>query len=107
MWAELETAREKRREKRREESRDYQPPLYDPYYYYSRPAYYSIPRHGIPRHHRPKLARRQFHALEELDLTGPRPYSINSTLHHARIQQSRGLNLVSPKAPSHPKLPRH
>ncbi len=108
MWAELEKAREEREEKRRDEAERilrYASATYDPYYYYSRPAYFSHP--GRHLRHRPKLARRQFHALEELDLTGPRPHSINSGAHHARVQRSKDLPLVTPRPGPHPKAPQH
>ena len=107
-WTELEKAREERQEKRREEAERnlrYAPAPYDPYLYYSRPAYFSHPgRH--PRH-QPKLARRQYYALEKLGLTGPRPHSINSTAHHARIQKSKYLPLVTPKSGPHWRAPKH
>ena len=107
-WTELEKAREERQEKRREVTERYlryAPAPYDPYLYYSRPAYFSHP--GRYPHHRPKLARRQHRALEELGLTGPRPYSINSTTHHARIQKTRALPLVTPKPGPYPKALQH
>ena len=110
IWTELEKAREEREEKRREEAERnlrYAQAPYDPYLYYSRPAYFSFARPGRHRRHQPKLARRQLHALEELGLTGPRPYSINSGAHHARIQKSRDLPLVTPKPGAHPKAPQH
>ena len=106
IWTELEEAREEREEKRREEAERYlryAPAPYDPYLYYSRSAYFSHP--GRHLRHRPKLARQQHHALEELDLTGPRPHSINSGGHHARIQKSRNLPLVTPKPGPYPKAP--
>jgi len=106
IWTELEKAREEREEKRREEAERnlrYASAPYDPYLYYSRPAYFSHPgRH--PRH-QPKLARRQFHALEELEFTGPRPHSINSGAHHARVQKSKDLPLVTPRPGSHRMTP--
>ena len=104
IWTALEKAREARQEKRREEAERYlryAPAPYDPYRYYSRPAYYRFVHPGIPRRHRPKLARRQFHALEELGLTGPRPHSINSGGHHTRVLQSRELPIVTPKPGPH------
>jgi len=107
-WTELEKALEERQEKRREEAernlRD-APAPYDPYLYYSRAAYFSHPGRHPGR--LPKLARRQHYALEELGLTGPRSYSINSAAHHARIQKSRHLPLVTPKPGGHPKAPQH
>jgi len=109
-WAELEKAREAREEKRREEaerSSRYAPVPYDPYLYYSRPAYFSFARPGRHPRHQPKLARRQHYALEELGLTGPRSHSINSTAHRERIQISKNLPLVTPKPGPHPKAPQH
>ena len=105
-WTELEKAREERQEKRREEAEQnlrYAPAPYDPYLYYSRPAYFSHP--GRHLRHQPKLARRQLHALEELGLTGPRPHSINSGAHHARVLKSRALPLVTPKPGHHRMAP--
>jgi len=109
-WTELEKAREEREEKRRQDAERnirYTPAPYDPYLYYYRPAYFSFAHPGRHPRHRPKLARRQFHALEELGLTGPRPYSINSGGHRARSLQSRNLPLVTPKPGGHQKAPQH
>ncbi len=109
-WTELEKAREARQEKRREEAERnlrYAPAPYDPYLYYSRPAYFSFAHPGRHLRHQPKLARRQLHALEELGLTGPRPHSINSGAHRARIEQSRNLPLVTPKPGPHQHAPQH
>jgi len=108
VWAELDKAREERQEKRREEAKRnlrYAPAPYDPYLYYSRPAYFSFAHPGRHLRHQPKLARRQFHALEELGLTGPRPHSINSGGQHARNEQSRNLPLVTPRPGSHRMVP--
>ncbi len=110
VWAELEKAREEREEKRREEAERnlrYAPAPYDPYLYYSRPAYFSFALPGRHLRHQSKLARRQHHALEELGLTGPRPHSINSGAHRARIEQSRNLPLVTPKPGPHQHAPQH
>ena len=107
-WTELEKAREEREEKRREEAERnlrYAPAPYDPYHYYSRPAYSYFAHPGRHLRHRPKLARRQFHALEELEFTGPRPHSINSGAHHARVQKSKDLPLVTPRPGSHRMTP--
>jgi Domain of unknown function (DUF4124) len=107
-WTELEKAREERQEKRREEAEQnlrYAPAPYDPYLYYSRPAYYPFIHPGRHLRHQPKLARRQHQALEELGLTGPRPYSINSGAHHARVLRSRDLPIVTPKPGHHRMAP--
>ena len=95
-WERLEKDREARREKRREEALRqptyvYQP--YDPYYTGYRYPYF---RPGIrppmwPAHRpvRPgPTIRRQATALDALGLTGPRPHSINSGAHHARLTRS-------------------
>ncbi len=110
MWTELEKAREEREEKRREEAERisrFAPAPYDPYLYYSRAAYSYFAHPGRRLRHQPKLARRQFHALVELELTGPRPHSINSGAHHARVLRSRALPLVTPKPGGHWKAPHH
>ncbi len=96
-WTELAEAKAEREEKRREEAeryRDFVPPPYDPYDYGYRPFYYAPP-HTIRQ--RPGLARRQFQALDELGLTAPRPNSINSGRHQARVETSRVLPLAAPK----------
>lgn len=64
---------------------------------YSRyPGFYSpgpwrYPSPAIPRQADPGAARRQAGALEQLDLSGPRPLSINSGLHRQRVQRSTAL----------------
>ncbi len=52
---------------------------------------------------RPGIGRRQIHALEELDLTGPRPQSINSGAHYDRVQRSAELPAASPGRPDRPQ----
>lgn len=108
IWTELEKAREEREERRRQEAERYSrfaPASYDPYRYYSGPAFFSFAHPGIHLRHRPKLARRQLHALEELGLTGPRPHSINSGGHRAHVLQSRNLPIVTPRPGPHRKVP--
>lgn len=104
-WSRLEERREERREKRREAAE--RQPVYvyrpnDPYRYYA-PGYYVPGRPG----HRPvrpgPTIRRQVSALDELRLTGPRPYSINSAAHHQRVSSSAGfLDSVRRPAPPQP-----
>lgn len=104
-WSRLEERREKRRVKRREEAERQPVVVYQPYYpyrYYA-PGYYVPGRPG----HRPvrpgPTIRRQANALDELALTGPRPYSINSTAHHQRVSSSAGfLDSVRRPAPPRP-----
>lgn len=43
-----------------------------------------------------RLARQQDRALHELELTGARPASINSSAHRARVARSQNLPLVTP-----------
>ena len=95
-WSRLEERREERREKRREAAERQPVYVYQPYYpyrYYT-PGYYVPGRPG----HRPvrpgPTIRRQATALDELALTGPRPYSINSTAHHQRVSSSAGAHPV-------------
>lgn len=105
IWSRLEERREKRREKRREAAERqpiyaYQPDY--PYRYYP-PGYYVPGRPG----HRPvrpgPTIRRQVSALDELRLSGPRPYSINSTAHYQRVSSSAGfLDSVRRPAPPRP-----
>lgn len=97
-WAELEKAREEREQKRREEAERYArfSLPHDPYDHYLPLAYYSPVYPGrFPRHQR-RIIERQVHALETLGLTGPRPNSINSGRHDARVQRSRELPTTFP-----------
>ena len=96
-WAEFEKARDEREAARREQQERAQryEPRYDHYRYYYGPAYLPHPVHFRP--HRPGLARRQAMALEETGLAGPRPHSINSGAHRARVETSQSLPLVRPK----------
>jgi hypothetical protein len=97
-WRELDARQE--REEEREESDDGRylaPPEYDPYLYYGPIAYFpSVPIGTGPRN-RPRAARQQLHALEELSLVGRRPHSINSGAHRARVSRSASLPIVAPE----------
>ena len=106
-YAAIEEGREERREKRREEAArrpwfiEYRQPDYR---YHASTYYFPSSSHG-PRSshgpHRPLVhtprffqrpgatARRQSMALDELGLSGPRPHSINSGAHRARVEASR------------------
>jgi len=103
-WSRLEERREDRREKRREEA-EWQPAAvfqsYHPYPYF-RPGFFVPGRPG----HRPvrpgPAVRRQVAALDELQLTGPRPHSINSSGHHERVSSSASF-LDSARQPASPR----
>ena len=102
-WERLEKERDERQEKRREEELRqptfvYQP--YDPYYAGYRYPYY---RPGIRPPSRPgPTIRRQATALDELGLSGPRPHSINSGAHHARVSSSANFLDVARNSPPRP-----
>ena len=103
-WSRLEERREERREKRLKEAERQPVYVYQPYYPYRNyaPGYYVPGRPG----HRPvrpgPTIRRQANALDELALTGPRPYSINSTAHHQRVSSSAGF-LDTERRPAPPR----
>ena len=109
-WDRLEKERDERQEKRREEALRqpvyvYQP--YDSYYSHYRYPYY---RPGIRPPSRPgyrpvrpgPTIRRQATALDELGLSGPRPHSINSGAHHARVTSSANFLDVARNSPPRP-----
>ncbi|MDX1561357.1 MAG: DUF4124 domain-containing protein [Gammaproteobacteria bacterium] len=54
--------------------------------------YYPVVSRRVPA----RTAERQLAALEQLELTGPRPHSINSRGHDARVARSELLPLFSP-----------
>jgi len=93
-WSELASEREEREEKRRELARQYvqyQPPRYDGWRYNYWPGYY---RQDHPARRPPRQVptiRRQLNALDALELSGPRPHSINSGAHHARVERSKNF----------------
>ena len=95
-WTELEQQREERRETT-EQYAERQPSRFiilDNRYRYPY-LYYAAPNRGIVGDPT-RVQRRQFARLEELGLTGPRPHSINSGAHHARVTTSNDIrNVVS------------
>lgn len=103
-WSRLEEQLEERREKRREQAERQPVVVYEPYYPYRnyRPGYFVPRRPG----HRPvppgPTVRRQVAALDELQLTGPRPHSINSGGHHERVSSSESF-LESVRRPAPPR----
>ena len=108
-WTELEKAREEREEKRREEMAR-QPasqPYYDPYYRYWDFRHYPPVRPPRPLPRPGRTVVRQVRALDELNLAGQRPYSINSSAHHARVESSADFLSAVPAAGPRPRpLPR-
>jgi len=50
----------------------------------------------------PGAARRQYDAMQQLDLTGPRPQSINSGVHQQRVERSTALPLTPVREPRQP-----
>jgi hypothetical protein len=109
-WERLEKERDERQEKRREEALrqpTYVHQPYDPYYAGYRYPYY---RPGIRPPSRPgyrpvrpgPTIRRQATALDELGLSGPRPHSINSGAHHARVSSSANFLDVARNSPPRP-----
>ncbi|MDH3441118.1 MAG: DUF4124 domain-containing protein [Gammaproteobacteria bacterium] len=93
-WSELADERERRAEKRRESAPQfvqYQPQRYDGWRYSYWPGYYRQaypdrrPLRQVP------TIRRQLNSLDALQLSGPRPHSINSGAHHARVERSNNF----------------
>jgi hypothetical protein len=72
----------------------WQTPDYRDWWYYPAP----LPR---PDGH-PGTARRQYDAMQQLDLTGPRPQSINSGVHQQRVERSTALPLTPVREPRQP-----
>jgi hypothetical protein len=68
---------------------------YSTYGYASSVIYPSVPPNR-PTPFPTGIARQQAHALNELDLVGERPYSINSGAHRERVERSQALPLVPP-----------
>jgi hypothetical protein len=112
-WSELKERQEDRRKQRlefEEQQRRLHPVAYE-YPYYNDPYFYYRPgnRPGFG-HRRPfKVAKRQFAVLDHLGLTGPRPHSINSSAHLARINAGKALNgnFRPQRAPKMPRAPTH
>ena len=103
-WSELEEEKEKRAEKRREAAQRaqyyYYAPRYDGWRHSYWPGYYAPVRPVRPSPDPFRTIRRQANALDMLNLSGPRPYSINSGAHAARVASSRNfLQAVSRPAP--------
>ncbi len=103
-WSELQEKKEKRAEKRREAvQRYYYAPRYDGWRYSYWPGYYAPLRPVQPSPDPFRTVRRQANALDTLNLSGPRPYSINSGAHAARVASSMNfLQAVSRPAPRKP-----
>ena len=101
-WSRLEERRQKRRQERRE-SAEQQVIAYQPYHSYFRPGYLPPGRPALRPVRPGPTIRRQLTALDELQLTGQRPYSINSTAHHERVSSSaQFLDVARRPAPTRP-----
>ena len=99
-WSRLEDERDKRREVRREQAARRPLTVYAPYDPYDDAYHYSYYRPGFRPPFRPPhrpdnrpvrplpVIRGQVTAMDELGLTGPRPHSINSGRHLARVESS-------------------
>jgi hypothetical protein len=88
----LEEEKERRARERREALQNaprYHAPRYDGWRYSYWPRYYAPVRPVHPSPNQNRTVRRQANTLEALNLTGPRPYSINSGAHAARVKNSR------------------
>jgi hypothetical protein len=68
------------------------------YYRYGRDYYVPV-QPVLPGGDPSRIARQQYRALDELDLTGPQPYSINSGAHRDRVERSQSLPLVTTPTP--------
>ena len=112
-WQELKEQKEERREQRRElaaEPRNPAPVEYYEPYYDSSPWFYYPVRPGRPpgsAHPKPfRTAKHQVVALDRLGLSpSERPYSINSSAHHERVNAVNSIDLSA--RPSRPARPAH
>ena len=91
-WSALAKEREQRRKARRERTPayvQYRPPRNDGWRHTYWPGFYTAP-HSVrtPARQIPTI-RRQVNSLDTLNLSGPRPHSINSGAHRARVQRSK------------------
>ena len=99
-WSDLKERQDERRKQRLEQeeleqrrySVEYDYPYYNDSYFYYRPGYRPIHRPGFGNRPPNRVARRQYATLDHLGLTGPRPHSINSSAHLARINAGQSLN---------------
>ena len=112
-WADLKERQEERRKQRLEleqQQRSLQPVVYD-YPYYNDSYFYYRPgrRPGFGNRRPFKVAKRQVGVLDHLGLTGPRPHSINSSAHLARINAGKAVNgNFRPHRPANmPRAPTH
>lgn len=81
---------------RAREERRYASPPYAPFSYYRATSYYPVVPLLRETRRNPGAARRQFDALDALNLAGQRPASINSGVHRERVLRSRALPTVRP-----------
>jgi len=104
-WTALAKAREERLAERREQPDRYAqnlPPRYDGWRYDYWPRY-RPPLYPVrPPPEQRRTVRHQVEALDTLNLTGPRPHSINSGAHHARVTSSSHFRSAVAKPPPRP-----
>lgn len=93
-WSALADQREQRQKARRERVQtvvQHRPSRYAGWRYYDWPGPYQPPYSAKPPWRQLPAIRRQTNLLETLGLSGPRPYSINSSAHHARVKRSNNF----------------
>ena len=96
-WSELADEKERRREEAARRPQPYHyARQYDGWRYSYWPGYHAPARPPAPRF---RTVRRQANALDTLELTGPRPYSINSSAHRARVESSRSFLEAAARPP--------
>lgn len=110
-WTELAQARSEREQARRQAAQSAAAAPSSSYdsgqdyrtrYGYDRSWYY-YPSPIFPRPAHPGAGRQQLRAINELGLTAPRPASINSGVHHDRVQRSAFLPIVPVAKPQRPR----
>jgi len=99
--SDIEEGKRQRAEERREMAQNtprYYAPRYDGWRYSYWPGYYAPVRPIRPSPDQLRTVRRQVNTLDALELSGPRPYSINSGAHATRVENSSNF-LQSVTAP--------
>ena len=108
-WSALAKEKEERAAERQESTRyvvHHAPEYHDGWRYSYWPGYYAPVQPVRPMPRQLPTIRRQAGALDALKLTGPRPHSINSGAHAARVESSSTF-LQTLTAPVPHPAPRH